>query len=712
MGFLKNVFGQRGKKWLFAVEGLINDYYKQRININISKHNGKDDDSEATMSLSPKLQPIADNNEYKLADDVIVYDKSEFDHQPFIYKFGFKDILVRDLINGGMGENEEDGFKESTRLNDEEYARFKDGLTHLADLNIFSYHLWNLSNDEQYKNNEKVKKLLIRFDDDLIEFNESIAEFRNILNVKKNENESIRPKPQSYQNRKIMNGNGMNINKTPLLKIKDQQIVVNPAFNSDLMPKMFSNVSINNSEPNSVPFIVSSIPMTSPAQIASNDSMINNVIQQNAEINGEELWTPKSSKKKKKRSKKKKNSKYDKLEKRVDREFKHERFDEQLCLNPSAYLMGDGFVVKGYSQVLKPFNCSDNLSLNHQVTSIESVKNDKYGALCEVRGIDRLTAKPFLYYSKFCVVSVPLGIMKMSLKQKEKDQYDNGGGITFKPSLSKEKEDAIKAMGMGCENKVYLRFTHCFWPRDKPYFQSIQHPEYRFINFSYTQFELAPNSNVLCTMIPPNIGKKWYSENPAQQLRVIWDVCRVLLEMFKERIEIIHNVGVRRKPSFQRFDQEKNEKKAEDVTSNENVAKNGDDDRKNDVNLNGNIQKMEQDDLNEVMEEMKIDSDGQRYAKLASNENDGIAQIMRMLVDYKVTDWEHNIFSRGSYSYLSKGAIYSHCKALQKYDGNGIYFCGEATSVEGFECVDGAHETGFNVAKEIHKQLQKLQGNY
>mmetsp|Transcript_15160 Transcript_15160/g.23779 ORF Transcript_15160/g.23779 Transcript_15160/m.23779 type:complete len:269 (+) Transcript_15160:1-807(+) len=111
--------------------------------------------------------------------------------------------------------------------------------------------------------------------------------------------------------------------------------------------------------------------------------------------------------------------------------------------------------------------------------------------------------------------------------------------------------------------------------------------------------------------------------------------------------------------------------------------------------------------LNErVANEEEIVGEKQRLCKLEKNDND-ISAILKMLVDYKVTDWEHNMFTRGSYSYLPRGSLYNHCKSLQKYDGNGIFFCGEATSVEGFECVDGAHETGFSVAKQVHRQLQQ-----
>ena len=126
--------------------------------------------------------------------------------------------------------------------------------------------------------------------------------------------------------------------------------------------------------------------------------------------------------------------------------------------------------------------------------------------------------------------------------------------------------------------------------------------------------------------------------------------------------------------------------------------------------INGNHNghdKMDEDNDDDA--DHQVLGDGQRIYKLREeNEEDiPIQTLLNLLVDYKVTDWEHNIFTRGSYSYLPKGALYNHCKALQEYDGNGVYFCGEATSVSGFECVDGAHETGFEVAKEIHIGLQK-----
>ena len=58
-------------------------------------------------------------------------------------------------------------------------------------------------------------------------------------------------------------------------------------------------------------------------------------------------------------------------------------------------------------------------------------------------------------------------------------------GIAFKPTLSHAKRDAIERMGMGRENKCYVRFTKCFWPKHIPYFQPIGEEVYRFVNYAF-----------------------------------------------------------------------------------------------------------------------------------------------------------------------------------------------------------------------------------
>jgi monoamine oxidase len=51
------------------------------------------------------------------------------------------------------------------------------------------------------------------------------------------------------------------------------------------------------------------------------------------------------------------------------------------------------------------------------------------------------------------IVTLPLGVLKRGL-------------ITFSPGLPEQKLTAIRRLGMGTLNKVYLRFPKVFWPKD------------------------------------------------------------------------------------------------------------------------------------------------------------------------------------------------------------------------------------------------------
>jgi monoamine oxidase len=63
----------------------------------------------------------------------------------------------------------------------------------------------------------------------------------------------------------------------------------------------------------------------------------------------------------------------------------------------------------------------------------------------------RVTTKAGLLKSKHVIVTVPLGVLKSR-------------AIEFAPQLPTEKLDAIRRVGMGLLDKVYLRFDKPFWP--------------------------------------------------------------------------------------------------------------------------------------------------------------------------------------------------------------------------------------------------------
>lgn len=58
------------------------------------------------------------------------------------------------------------------------------------------------------------------------------------------------------------------------------------------------------------------------------------------------------------------------------------------------------------------------------------------------------------------IVSLPLGVLKT-------------GAVKFTPALPERKLQAIRKLGMGVLNKLYLRFPGFFWPRDVNHFRQI-----------------------------------------------------------------------------------------------------------------------------------------------------------------------------------------------------------------------------------------------
>ena len=61
------------------------------------------------------------------------------------------------------------------------------------------------------------------------------------------------------------------------------------------------------------------------------------------------------------------------------------------------------------------------------------------------------------------ILTVPLGVLKQDR-------------IAFRPGLPESKRAAIRSLGMGCLNKVYLRFPETFWPKGYDGF-SYQSPQ-------------------------------------------------------------------------------------------------------------------------------------------------------------------------------------------------------------------------------------------
>ncbi len=100
----------------------------------------------------------------------------------------------------------------------------------------------------------------------------------------------------------------------------------------------------------------------------------------------------------------------------------------------------DLLLPEGYDQILKSLAGDYRVRLSSSVTRVESSSS---GVKLTLRGgqVEAFDA---------VIVTVPLGVLK-------------AGSITFEPPLPTEKQVAIKRMGMGVLDKLYLRFNKVFW---------------------------------------------------------------------------------------------------------------------------------------------------------------------------------------------------------------------------------------------------------
>jgi monoamine oxidase len=96
----------------------------------------------------------------------------------------------------------------------------------------------------------------------------------------------------------------------------------------------------------------------------------------------------------------------------------------------------------GYSQIAGALASGLDIRLN------QSVKHIEYGN----RGV-RIVTDEKTFEAQRAIVTLPLGILKRGI-------------VTFSPPLPERKLKAIRRVGMGILNKLYLRFPKVFWTKE------------------------------------------------------------------------------------------------------------------------------------------------------------------------------------------------------------------------------------------------------
>jgi len=184
---------------------------------------------------------------------------------------------------------------------------------------------------------------------------------------------------------------------------------------------------------------------------------------------------------------------------------------EVLTENTAVEKYEDGLVVNGYKHLLID-RLIDNgeskldIKYSHAVNEVH-VNAAGQGAACVVKCKDG-----FEINCDYVVVTVPLGVLKRNI-------------IKFKPELSEKKIKAIQALGMGTENKVYMRFHEMFWPAKSRYLQCTDQ-RYRFLNL-----DMYGKKNTLLVHISPPYAHD-FNDNLDDRI-VIRDICELCKRMFK-----------------------------------------------------------------------------------------------------------------------------------------------------------------------------------
>ncbi len=118
-----------------------------------------------------------------------------------------------------------------------------------------------------------------------------------------------------------------------------------------------------------------------------------------------------------------------------------DRVSPHMQAEDVAFVGDDLLLTKsGYAGLAQAMSRNLDIRLGHRVSAV-----DYSGAAIVVKtSRGEFTAKKI-------IVTLPLGVLK-------------SGSVVFTPDLPSEKSDAIRRLGVGCFNKVFLTFEKVWWP--------------------------------------------------------------------------------------------------------------------------------------------------------------------------------------------------------------------------------------------------------
>lgn len=315
----------------------------------------------------------------------------------------------------------------------------------------------------------------------------------------------------------------------------------------------------------------------------------------------------------------------------------------------------------------------------------------------------------------FVVVTLPLGVLKGRHPKSE---------VTFCPSLSEAKQEAIQSMGMGVHNKVVLRFRErdVFWPPTTPQLNCLDS------RFQFFNLHAYGKAGVILVHVFAESGYAHNYWGASTDAEVVAEVLSVLAGMFSMTLRRMSNFLCMHCSSEMHVSGMAGDgsagcnKAAQDFTSREVCDCCGGPLTASPSPIFRSKSDAPQRPRRSTRTTSSSTVGGGSGGVRARNDdatNTARCRVSRHAVpapmEYIVTRWDTDPYSLGSYSWLPCGADWAMIDALGKPEPNGdavprLFFAGEHCSDLGWQCVHGAYETGIKAAKDI-LQLCNLSGD-
>lgn len=161
----------------------------------------------------------------------------------------------------------------------------------------------------------------------------------------------------------------------------------------------------------------------------------------------------------------------------------------------------------GYAEILETLAAGVNIKYREVVAS---VTHDDSGVTVE-------TSKA-THRADAAVITLPLGVLK-------------AGRVKFSPALPESMQKSIDELKMGLFNKVAMRFSARFWPKDCDLIEIT--PIKKRVTCQFINWYKYSKEPILIGCVAADTAKEWEAESPEEN---VWAMTAILKQLFGDAV--------------------------------------------------------------------------------------------------------------------------------------------------------------------------------